>query len=1081
MRINKIHLAGLAVALAGGVSATNADATDRTISTATTTPVTTSQPEPPSNTTPGDVTIASGGSITVTAGQTAVTIDSSNDVSNAGQLASTNADNTTAILLTGGFTGSATNTGTINLLEDYVLADSDSDGNLDGAWAQGTNRHGILLNAGSAFTGDIINSGSITVEGNNSSGITLADLLIGDLNSTGAISVTGDNSYGVAITGGSTAGVNGDVRVAGGMSIRGENSSGLVVSAPITGSLRVNGSWTVTGFHTVNGGSSITGLDADDLLLSGAAISVSGNVAGGIVIEGVGVEDDLDDDGDGLPDDGTDTTETNDDLTAAIASYGSAPTLQIQSDGVSNLTVGTAPSGFGLHIRGSLISVGVYSGFDSTAVRIEGNGASTTTINGGIAVDRVITATAFDGDSYGLVVGNGATTSQILVRGTLSSIVASDLAQTAYGILLESGANVASLSNSGTMRTQVFGEIGDSVVIQDNSNTLASITNSGSIQAQNIPTDADTTDNVLPPAITGDSVAIDVSASSINVTLNQVADTVFNDDDADDDDSAARPDVLIHGDVRFGSGNDIFNLLAGEVIGDVSFGNGADAFTIDNGATYEGILTDSDGLLTLNVVDGSLTSSGGTLNLTSANFAADSSLTVTLFSTTSLSTYIHSSGAITFAAGAEIIPVVPAGLPVSGSQTFLTADGGLFGASNVTGAVSSSSAPYLYNININTVSGDPNSLEASYIMRTPAQLGLNTNQTSAFSSIIEALRLNDNASNAFAALPDQSSFLDAYADLMPSYASAATELAATAIQQSQSATSNRLAHTRLHGLDEVSAWAQEIGYFVSRTPLDVNGQEFDGAGFGLAVGIDGPLDNGALFGLSASFLASEATEPNREDGEISTWLGQANAYLGTAMGPVDLDFIVGAGAGKMRSRRFVEIGTAFSTNNEAEWWTYEGHGAARASVPLALSDWFVITPQAALTYVAMSEQGYEETGAGAAFDMEADSVTSQRLWADAGVELSARWRLRNGGFVAPRLYAGYRANAIDEGAERTFRFVSGSSDFTLADEPLGSGGALVGLGLDATNGYSTFSLSYEGEFGDQIDRHSLNAAVRFRF
>jgi uncharacterized protein with beta-barrel porin domain len=89
--------------------------------------------------------------------------------------------------------------------------------------------------------------------------------------------------------------------------------------------------------------------------------------------------------------------------------------------------------------------------------------------------------------------------------------------------------------------------------------------------------------------------------------------------------------------------------------------------------------------------------------------------------------------------------------------------------------------------------------------------------------------------------------------------------------------------------------------------------------------------------------------------------------------------------------------------------------------------------------------------------------------------------MRGGGIVAPRLYAGYRANAIDEEAERTFRYVSGGSDFTLADPGFGDGGPLVGIGLDATNGYSTFSLSYEGEFGDQIERHSLNAAIRFRF
>jgi uncharacterized protein with beta-barrel porin domain len=249
----------------------------------------------------------------------------------------------------------------------------------------------------------------------------------------------------------------------------------------------------------------------------------------------------------------------------------------------------------------------------------------------------------------------------------------------------------------------------------------------------------------------------------------------------------------------------------------------------------------------------------------------------------------------------------------------------------------------------------------------------------------------------------------------------------------------------------------------------------------MAVGIDGPLDNGALFGLSASFLASEAEEPDRPEGEISSWFGQGNAYLGTALGPIDLDFVLGGGFGKMRERRFVEIGSSFAAQTEAEWWAYEGHGALRASAPLSLGNWLVITPQAALTYVGLGEQEYTEEGGGAAIDIEADSVFSQRLWGDAGIEFSGRWTLHGGGVVAPRLYAGYRANMIDEEAERTFRFASGGSDFTLIDEPLGDGGPLVGIGIDATNGYSTLSLSYEGEFGDQVERHSLNAALRFRF
>jgi uncharacterized protein with beta-barrel porin domain len=377
--------------------------------------------------------------------------------------------------------------------------------------------------------------------------------------------------------------------------------------------------------------------------------------------------------------------------------------------------------------------------------------------------------------------------------------------------------------------------------------------------------------------------------------------------------------------------------------------------------------------------------------------------------------------------------------------------------------------------------GAVNGLRAVYDMKTAGELGLSNNQANAFDPIIAALRLNDDAAEAFAELDNQFDFFDAYEDLLPSYASGAAEMATTAIQQMQGASSNRLAATRLQDLDEVSVWAQEIAYGLTRTPPSFQGQEFRGHGFGLAGGIDGPLNNGGIFGISASFITSEVEEPGRPEGEISTTFGQLNAYWGTAVGPVDLDFVGGVGAGKMQSRRFVEIGDTFSALSEADWWAFEGHGSVRASVPLRMGEIFTITPQTQLTYVALSEQAYTESGGGDAIDYDVDDAMSQRLWGDVGVELGARLNLRGGAVIAPRLFAGYRANLIDEEAERTFRFVSGGDEFTLTDEGLGDGGPLVGIGFDATNGYSTFSLGYEGEFGDQIERHSLNAAIRFRF
>lgn len=1074
MRIRrKIQLAGLAVALAGGVSGT-AEAGDRVVSTAIDTPLTTSNPD--GSGIAGDITVTTAGSITVDAGETAITVNTGHDILIDGTLGATNANNVTGISILGGNVGPNTieNSGAISILEDHTLTDTDSDGNLDGNFAIGTDRHGIFLQAGPTFTGDIINSGNIAIEGNNSSAITLNALLTGDLESTGGLSIAGDNSYGIAINGG----VTGDVLVLGGMTVRGENSVGLHVNGDVGGELSIRGTFSVTGYLSPGGVGDESGLDPDDLEQSGSAILVNNSIAGGITLEGVGVENDEDDD-----DDGT-LNEADDNAGAVINQFGEAPAMAIIADG-SNITIGAGAEGYGILVRGALGSVGVFEGFESTALRIAGDGVSTTTINGGISIDNSIGANASEANSYGISMGNGAITTLLQVRGAVLASVSSDPAFTAYGILLESGASVDTINNTGLIGATYFGETGDAVAISDQSGTVDALTNRGTISAIVVATDSDLTDDVPPPPVTGSAIAIDFSANASGVLIEQLAPVVFTDDDANDDIVAGAPSI--EGDILLGSGVDTIDLLAGTITGDIEFGGGTDFFNIDNGAVFTGSITDSGGGLNIDVQDGTLNYLGGTLTITSANFGADSVFNAALSSVPLETTNITVTGSVTFANGATLAPIVPEGLPVFGSQTFLTASQ-MFGAANVIGAVGGSNAPYLYDIIIDTtnpiVEGGANGLEATFELKTAAELGLSANQAIALDPILAALRLDADAAAAMAAITSQFEFFDAYEDLLPNYAEGATEIAATAIQQMQSATSNRMSAVRMQGLDEVSVWGQEIAYGLEREPPNANSQAFRGQGFGFAFGIDGPTNNGAMFGLSASFITSEVDEPGRPEGEISTWLGQANAYYATAMGPIDLDFIAGFGAGKMQSRRFVEIGNpvAFSADTEAEWMAYEGHGAIRASVPLAVTDLFTITPQAALTYVGISEEGYEEEGGGAAIDYRVDSVFSQRLWADVGIELAANLRFGNGDtVVSPRIYGGYRANALDTETERTVAFVSGGAPFTLTDEGTGDGGPLIGFGFDATNGYSTFSLGYEGEFGDQIERHSINAAIRFRF
>ncbi|QGZ95850.1 autotransporter outer membrane beta-barrel domain-containing protein [Terricaulis silvestris] len=1082
MRISKVHLAGLMAALAGG-AATNAQADDLTVSTARTDPVFTATAQ---NGTPGDVTVTSAGSIAIEDGEAAITVNSSNADADSefvqvqGTISAVDEDNVIGILLGNGFTGNISSIGNITFTEDYTPADlaGDTDTEADEPFAEGINRFGILQDAGDTYTGDITSGGSVSIEGNNSGGIALRGTLIGDLTTSGNIVVVGDNSHGIVLGNNGAGGVTGDVALRGSVSARGDGASAVIVDGVISGFLRLNNTYASTGFRSTSPPADTSVLDPDDLLSGGAALAINRSVTGGVYVEGLGFADDPDDDGDGIDDLGDDA-DTDDDLTAAIRSFGAAPAVDINAAAGVSIVLGAvtgpgAPAGgYGFVNRGTISGIGAYEDFSATGLRLQAIfGSSSVDTSAGIFNDGLITATAFsNADAYGLFVGEGVTVPTLHNQNSISAISSGELAFDAYAIYIDENASLAAIDNSSTIRSQFVGELGNATAIYDGSDTLTTINNSGTISGIAFVVAADET-------ATGFSRAIDLSASTQDVTITQTA-------NADEDVIA-----IITGDVLLGDGNDTISLLAGTGTGTWSFGNGADTFLLNGDASFAGVLDDLDSTLDLDVLGESILrlNEGTNLQATTVDFGADVTFVPVLAAGDPA---LIVADTITFAGDinnhASILPAIPAGL-LEDTHVFMTATTSMNNGDLVTGLVTGEGTPFVYNIEVSLTnpaanSGDPNSLQATYSLKTPVQLGLTDNETTAFDPIVEALRTDLDASAALTSLDSADEFFDAYEDLMPSFSSAATEVSATAIQQMQSATANRLAATRLHDLNDTSVWAQEIGYSLTRTPPTSNGQEYSGNGFGVAAGIDGPLENGALFGLSASFIASEVEEEGRPDSEIAISIGQFNAYFGAGVGPLDLDVILGAGVGKFSSQRNVEIGSTFAALSEADWWTYEGHGSIRLSAPMQVSNWMIMTPQAQLTYAYLTEEGYTEEGGGTAIDYEVDDANSQRLWGDAGVEFSGRLRLGGeNSYIAPRLFAGYRTNLIDEEAERTFRFVSApGNEFTLTDEALGDGGPLVGIGIDATNGFSTFTLGYEGEFGDQIERHSVNASIRFRF
>jgi hypothetical protein len=384
-----------------------------------------------------DIKVTSAGKFELTTGGPAITMDApTKSVNNEGAITTKEVDNAVGIKVDttlGPITGNLTNSGAITHSDDFTPTDiagpdGKKDGDDDGDFAEGTGRYGILVVGNNSLTGNILNSGTITIEGNDSMAISIESDVAGTVRNFGNLTVTGDNAAGLRITGDVTGGTTAlqrasGVFVSGSTAVRGVNAVGIDVSGDIgTGAepatLVISGAVTASGYRYTTrpfNKEARDNLDDDDLLQGGPAVRVSGNVTGGIHLalpfardfDGDGNPDssDTDDDNDGVLDT-TDTDDDNDGVldaddkdidndgitdaddkdfdndgipdanegVAALSVFGGKPALVIGSM-TETLTIGNVGTNvdnkdFGLFIEGSVASDGVYDNIDSIAVQI---------------------------------------------------------------------------------------------------------------------------------------------------------------------------------------------------------------------------------------------------------------------------------------------------------------------------------------------------------------------------------------------------------------------------------------------------------------------------------------------------------------------------------------------------------------------------------------------------------------------------------------------------------------------------------------------------------------------------------------
>ncbi|AQR62112.1 autotransporter outer membrane beta-barrel domain-containing protein [Brevundimonas sp. LM2] len=1057
------RLLATAVALAPLLAVTGARA-EVVISTARTTPIQTSNA---TGTAADNIRFASGGTLTLASG-VAVTVDSNNSVdldSGSTITMASSADGSTAILVgPAATTGGVTVGGTVNVSDNLeTYPDTDSDGDLDGPLANGANRYGVRLTGPTALTGNVLveSTGNILVEGAGSRGISIERALNGNVTNFGTVRAVGTDA--VALS--TTANVSGGVNVSGSVNAQGQNANAVNIQGDVGGRLNLQGAIASTGYRytTRPTAAQIAVLEADDLLQGGSAVVVGGNVGGGVVLDIRPADADTantDEDADGI----LDANEGN----ADVSVFGAAPALTVGSAtrGIALGVAGTGNNAYGLINRGTITANGVYDGVAATAVHLGVAGGQTVSIAGGIRNEGSILAVGTEAATTGVRIGQGTVSPRFDNAGQLTSGSSATTAQSVVGVDIAAGASLPVFNNTGSLLATATGGLASTTAIRDASGTLTSITNTRSIQA--LLAAAETTG-----VLTGATTAVDVSANTTGVTYRQYGVTgtpTATDPDTDGDGVLDSQEPVTVGALRFGSGADQLLVENGVVVGDVSFGAGADRLSLSGGGRLQGAVTDTDGLLTIDIGNGTLDArQTSRTNVTGLTIGAAGDLILTADPAAGTSSGFRVNGTANLANGAGV--GIRFNSLLAAPQRFTVIDADTLVSGTIDQTAVQANSPYLFVVTAGTdvAAGD---VYIDARRRTADEAGLIPVEAQAFDAVYGSLAGSGALLDAFIAQGTREGFVELYEQMLPDHSGGPLLSLSAGVDAVTRALTGRNA-TVAPG--ETSAWMQEINFYADKDKTDTYG--FRSEGFGVAGGLERGSSLGAL-GVSLAFTSSDIEDPEAEAEEILTanlvelglyWRAQGQAWTTWAR--------AAGGYATFDSTRQIVTET-LNLQNESSWNGFTLALAGGASYERNFGR-LSVRPEVYAEYFSLSEDGHTEEGANDSFNLEIESRDGHLFSTVAAVNIG--YGFGQNGWVRPELRLGWRQNISVDAGETSASFISTGSAFRLTPESIEGGGPIAGLNLSVGNDLGKLSITADAEQIEDYVRYSLLLRASFRF
>jgi outer membrane autotransporter protein len=204
---------------------------------------------------------------------------------------------------------------------------------------------------------------------------------------------------------------------------------------------------------------------------------------------------------------------------------------------------------------------------------------------------------------------------------------------------------------------------------------------------------------------------------------------------------------------------------------------------------------------------------------------------------------------------------------------------------------------------------------------------------------------------------------------------------------------------------------------------------------------------------------------------------QCGVYGGYVNGPWHLDGICSYGFLHTDTKRFINVGTI---HQEADG-SYDGNvfsfstegGYAFDTGPVT------IEPIVGLNYARVSQDGFNETGAGPN-GLNVGSVAMDSLRTALGVRLAAQIGETNSVQFIPALHLAWEHECLDRTADVNASFIGGSGNFIVRGVELDADSAVLGVGLTVTFDKAIQGfVNYNANLNSQLSSHTVSGGLSY--